>query len=137
MTTDQKKKLAELQTELTRLYTLGVFHLVPSVRNRFDGNGEEFIFNKLGRVICNPNVKYKRTVAIPKLNLEKRKLVFEKFERTKRAEELVKQINELTKHKQKQAQIRTKASILLETAANLRAQADKLEREAAELQAIT
>ena len=56
MTTDQKKKPAELQTELTRVYTLVAFHFFPSVCIRFNGKGEEFILKKLDHVKRNLNV---------------------------------------------------------------------------------
>lgn len=129
MTTDDAK-LVKLQTELAQLRTLGVFYLVPTVRTRFDGNGEELLFRKRGRVICDPNQPYKRTIALPRRSPKRTKELLEKLERTKKAAELVKQVNELIKRKQEQAKTRSEAEVLLETAANLRKQAAELERQA-------
>lgn len=131
-----KAQLTELQTQLTRLRALGVFYLVPSIELRPDGKGKQLVFRKRGRVICDPNAPYKRSLGLPKHDPDKVKIIFEKMERTKKAAKLVKQINDLTKHKEKQAQVPSQVEIYLEMAKSLRKRAAEYENKALKLSAL-
>lgn len=130
--TDQAQ-LPELQAQLTRLRALGVFYLVPSIELRPDGKGKQLVFRKRGRVICDPNAPYKRSLGLPKRDPDKAKIILEKLERTKEAAKLVEQINDLTKLKEKQAQVPSQAEIYLEMAKSFRKRAKEYESKAEEL----
>ena len=133
--TDQVQ-LTDLQAKLTRLRALGVFYLVPSIELRPDGKGKWLVFRKRGRVICDPNARYKRSLGLPKHDPDRVKKIFEKVERTKEAARLVKQINDLTTRKEKQAQVASQVKIYLEMAESLRRRAAEYESKAQQLSAV-
>lgn len=123
-------QLPELQAQLTRLRALGVFYLVPSIELRPDGKGKQLVFRKRGRVICDPNAPYKRSLGLPKRDPDKVKKILEKMERTKEAAKLVEQINDLTKRKEKQAQVPSQVEIYLKMADSFRKRAAEYESKA-------
>lgn len=91
-----RRQIFNLEAELESLRMQGVFRLVPRREERSDGKGEWLEFKSRGATIVDRSVSYVRRLSLPlERNEDKANRLLRKAERTKQAEKLVLQINNL------------------------------------------
>ena len=130
-----KNEIFHLETQVEMLKALGVFHVKPIRQERNDGKGEWLVFKRRGAIIIDKSAPYTYRVSLPlERNKEKADKLLRKFERTKKAERLIKEINTL-KGRLAEEERKARAAELERKAAEFKRQAAQSMKKASEYRA--